>query len=888
MIGKNFGHYRIVEQIGAGGMGVVYRATDTRLGRDVALKVLPDACSHDPDRMARFEREARLLASLNHPGIASMYGLEESGEACAIAMELVDGPTLADRLRAGAVPLEEALPVAAQIAEALEAAHEKGIIHRDLKPANVKVTPDDRVKLLDFGLAKALCESAGAGDLAASPTISEIASRTGVILGTAAYMSPEQARGKPLDRRTDVWSYGCVLYEMLTGKTTFGGETVSDTMVRILEREPDWQALPARTPPEVRRVLRRCLMKDPRRRLRDMGDARSEIEEALAAPVSGSLEAAPAPVVTRPVWWRSPMPWLFMLVAAVAAGFVVWNLKQEPSPAPGPVMRFGIALPRSEQLAGTDFPSVALSPRGAHIAYIATRGSVSQLFLRSMNSTEAQPVEGAEQALCPFFSPDGQWVGFFMGGKLMKVSVNGGAPVALCNAPTGFGAVWGPDNMITFAPTAGSGLSQVSADGGALRQVTTLDSKSGEFSHRWPELLPDGKTVLFCIGTAGSWDEAQIVAQALDSGKRYPLVSGGVSPHYVPPGYLVYTHAGTLMAAPFDAAQRKVTGPAVEVMQNIWETADGAAQLSISPLGHLVYAPGGLPGSKHALVWVSRKGAVEPLAAPPDAYAGPRLSPDGRRLAVTITQNSDNIWIYDIPTGKFTQLTFEGDNSMPVWTPDGAHLTFTSNRTGPMNLFWKRPEGGADERLATSESMQAAHTWSRDGNVLVFVENRPATGRDIWMLPSDGTPKPVLQSLSNEDGPALSPDARWLAYVSDESGSDEVYIVSFPGSQGKRQISAGGGDEPLWNHEGNEIFYRNGDRMMAVRVATTPSFKAGAPQLLFEGTYDKGGFSRPDYDVTADGMRFLMIRAGDTEAAPPGFQFVLSWSEELKRRIPRQ
>jgi eukaryotic-like serine/threonine-protein kinase len=892
MIGQSIAHYRILEKLGAGGMGVVYRAEDTKLGRNVALKVLPDAFAHDADRMARFEREAHLLASLNHPNIAAIYGLEESDGVRAIAMELVEGPSLADSLRGGPFPLQEALSIVKQVAEALEAAHEKGVIHRDLKPANVKVTSDGKVKVLDFGLAKALVESSGAADPSASPTISEIVSKTGVILGTAAYMSPEQARGKPLDKRTDIWSFGCLLFELLTGNIAFRGETVSDTIAQILGREPDWPTLPAHTPPAVRRLLTRCLQKDRQRRLRDIADARLELDEILAAPASGTLESAPGAMVAPLAWWKNSTLWLSVLICAVVVGLGVWTLKPSAPATHGPVLRFAITLPPTEQLRELDFPSVALDPTGTHLAFVASRGGTSQLFLRRMDSLQDEPVAGTERALSPFFSPDGQWVGFFASGKLMKVSIGGGAPLILCDAPIGFGAVWGSDDNITFAPTGSSGLLQVSTTGGASREVTKLDTKKGEFSHRWPDLLPDGKTLLFTAGAGGSWDEAQIVAQSLNSGEPHVLIAGGTYPRYIPTGHIVYVRSGSLMAVPFDAARLKVTGPPTVVLPKIWESIDGAAQLSVSPLGYLVFVPGGPPGGERSLLWVDRNGVAEPLAAPARAYSDPRLSSDGRRLAVTVTDKSDNVWIYDITTNALTQLTFEGNNSMPVWTPDGARLTFSASREGALNLFRKQADGGGtNERLTTSEHPQAAHAWSPDGRELVYVEYSPATGRDIWVLSlSDLKSQPILQSAANESGPALSHDGHWLAYVSDESGRNEVYIRPFPsapGSSVKWQVSVDGGTEPLWRRDAGEIFFRSGNKMMAAKIRTSPAFKSSAPQLLFEGDFDKGTASRPAYDVSADGRRFLMTKASNKGAAPAGFEIVLEWFDVLKRQVAK-
>lgn len=888
MAGRTVAHYRIVEKIGAGGMGVVYRAQDTKLAREVAIKVLPEVFAQDPERLERFQREAQLLASLDHPNIAAIHGLEESGDLHYLVLELVPGGTLAEQLALGPMDVAASLRICVQIAEALEAAHQNGVIHRDIKPANIKVTPENKVKVLDFGLAKAFASEGLSPDFSTLSRVAATATQEGVIRGTPSYMSPEQARGKTVDKRTDIWAFGCVMYELLTGRRAFPGQTISDTIAGILNEVPDWRALPEATPAGIRCLLRRCLEKDSRRRLHDIGDARIEIEDAIASPL---------PVAGKKTTWTTlrdhpiRLSLAVMMVCALAISFFVWKLQPTSLPSHGPVMRFTVTLPSTERLTGMDFPSIAISPAGSHLAYVASRGGTSQLFLRRMDSLQSEPISGTEQALGPFFSPDGHWIGFFAGGKLMKVSIQGGAPASLCYAPIGFGAVWGRDDTITFAPTGGSGLLQVPSGGGTPRAVTRLNSEKGEISHRWPDLLPDGKTVLFTVGALGSWDDAQIVAQSLQTGERHILIVGGTSPHYVPTGNLIYVRGGTLLAVPFDVAQSKVTGPPVAVLPRVWESVDGAAQLSTSPLGHLVYVPGGPPGSMHTLVWVSRKNDVEPLAAPPDAYSDPRLAPDGRRLAVTITRTSENVWIYDIPTGNFTQLTFDGNNSMPVWMPpDGARLAFASNRTGPLNLFWRRTdEGGSDERLTTSELLQVPCSWLPGGRGLVFVENSPTTGRDIRMLSMDGdlSIRPVLQSPSNETGPALSPDGRWLAYVSDESGRNEVYVSSFPGAQGKWQVSVDGGTEPLWSHDGSEIFYRIGNHLMAARITTTPSFKRNTPQSLFEGAYDRGKASRPAYDVSADGARFLFVRSGDKESAPIELEVILEWFQELKHRVSR-
>jgi serine/threonine-protein kinase len=889
MVGTTLGHYRILEQIGAGGMGVVYRATDTQLGRDVALKVLPDRFASDAGRMTRFSREARLLASLNHPGIATVYGLAESGDVRAIAMELVEGRTLADRLHDGPMPLDEALPIATQIAEALEAAHERGIIHRDLKPANVKVTADGIVKVLDFGLAKALVGPASASEMAESPTISAVGSEIGVILGTAAYMSPEQARGKPLDRRTDIWSFGCVLYEMLTAKSVFGDATVSDMIARILEREPDWPALPEETPPAVRHVLRRCLQKDARQRLRDIADARLELEETITSGLSGVQDAAAPAVGSRPWWRRWATPGIGLVIGAAGVSAALWTLTRTSPAADGPMMRFSLSLPPNEQLGGLDFPSVALSPTGEHLVYVGSRGSTSRLLRHRMDSFQDEPMAGTERAIDPFFSPDGKWVGFFADGKLKKAPIDGGAPVELCDAPIGFGAVWGKDGLITFAPTGGSGLMQVPAAGGVSREVTKLNTEKGEFSHRWPEVLPDEDTLLFAAST-GNWDDAQIVMQSLKSGARQNLIAG-TFPRYIPTtGHLIFARRGSLWAAPLDVANQRVGTP-TEVLKKVWVAVDGAAQFSLSSLGHIVYVEGSPSGGERTLVWVDRRnGATEPLAAEARNYSEPRLSPDGTRLAVTITQESDSIWTFDIPTSKSNQLTLEGSNSLPVWTSEGARIAFASTKAGALNLFWRPADGtGTDERLVPSANPQAPHAWSAATRSLFFVESSPSTGRDIWVVSTDGDRKAraILESPSNETGPAVSRDGRWLAYVSDKSGRDEVYVISLTGGPGARpaQVSTDGGTEPFWSPAGNEIFYRIEDKMMASSYKAAPAFQAGPPQQLFDGSYQQGRDARPAYD-TADGRRFLMIRTDDGNSSPTEFQIVLEWFAELKRRVP--
>ena len=880
--GTRLSSYEVVVQIGAGGMGEVYRAHDTKLARDVAIKVLPANFVNDPERLARFQREARMLAALNHANIATIYGLEQFGGVACLVMELVPGETLAERVKAGPLPIEEALKIAAQIAEALEAAHEKSIIHRDLKPANVKVTPEGKVKVLDFGLAKAFEGDATDEDIGNSPTLSRAATLQGVILGTAAYMSPEQARGKTCDKRTDIWAFGCVLYELLTGKQAFHAETTTEILAAVLREEPDWRALSASTPVKIRELLRRCLQKDRALRMQAAGDVRIEIHEAL----TGSPNAEPAVSMksSRASGWRVTAFGLGAILLAAIASLAVWNLK--PSP-PQPVMRTVITLPPGRVLSGfsgfDSAPIVAISPDGTRLAYVATQGGIQRLYLRMMDGLEAQAIPDTDGASSPFFSPDSQWLGFLAGGKLKKVSVNGGGAQTLSASPFSGGASWDTRGAIILGGV-GIGLRLVPDSGGAFQPLTQL--KSGDSNNRWPEALPGGNAVLFVAGSNAS---SMVSVQSLLSGQRRDLVQGATFPRYAPSGHLIYARGGSLMAAAFDLKRLEVQGAAVPVVDNVMESATQAAQYTLSNTGVLVYVSGGVLGAQRRFVWVDRNGAEQSLAAPANTYESPRLSPDGQRIAVA---TEGQIWLYSLSRETLTRFTFEGNiNSRPVWTPDGKRIAFYSNKEGALNIFWQLADGsGGLDRLTTSEFTSVPGSWSPDGQTLSFHDANSKTGNDIWMLQlSDRKAQPFLRTQFNEANPRFSPDGRWIAYISDESGRSEVYVQPYPGPGGKWQVSRDGGTEPVWNRNGRELFYRSGNKLMAVEITTQPNFELGNPRMLFEGPYALAAVPVSNYDVSPDGQRFLMLKPSEQEqaqSAPTQINVVTNWFEELKRRVP--
>jgi Tol biopolymer transport system component len=876
----------------------VYRACDTNLHRDIALKVLPEIFAFDPDRLARFRREAQVLATLNHPNIAAIYGFEESNGSHALALELVDGPTLADRIALGPVPLDEAWPIARQIAQALEAAHDKGIIHRDLKPANIKFTGNGSVKVLDFGLAK-VWDGAPHFDLSASPTLTAIDMSERTIMGTPAYMSPEQARGKPLDTRTDVWSFGCVLHEMLTGRALFAGDTISDTIAAVLQHQPDPTSLPRGTPMAVRKLLERCLEKDREKRLESAAAARLGIDEAIVAPMETREFSAARPRRIS----RSAMG--AIAGGAAGAAFVVWAVMR-PAPLAAPILpsRFAIVPPPAQPL-NVSGPSrdLALSPDGRHLVYRfgGTTTAGSPLMVRAIDQLDARPVANVGGAYAPFFSPDSRWIAFFENTELKKVSIAGGVKITLCKvAGAPLGAIWTEDNTITFATsTPGTGLWRVSADGGDPSVLTTPDAANHETNHAFPSMLPGARGVLFTVAT-GSGEIAQVAVLDLKTGRIKTVVRDAADAQYVDGGHLVFAAGGTLRTVRFDAVRLEVVGDPVTVVERVMSKPSGAANYAVSSGGTLVYVPGGPHNQTplRSLVWVDRKGHEEPIGAPPRVYGPPRISPDGTRVAIGIADPADNteIWIWNLQTETLRRLTFSnGMDGLPVWTPDSRRIIFMSDRTGVLNLYGQAADGtGTIERLTTSTSPQWPSSITPDGMWLAGFRLLPRNKwSDIVFFPlmraADGAAYERVRGAQLKGGFAeFSPNGRYLAYTSEEGGQPDVYVRPFPELDRRAwRISMAGGTRPVWARSGRELFYRdasNALRVVAVRTSDG-TFTAGEPARMAGAQYIEPNPAR-HYDVSLDGERFVMIKeaAADPNETPAAMVVVQHWFADLAQR----
>ncbi len=896
--GTRLGSYEVLAQIGAGGMGEVYQAHDTRLGRDVAIKVLPEAFAHDPERLSRFQREAKMLAALNHPNIATIYGLEQSGGTSYLVMELVSGETLQDRVkRDGAVPIEEALAIAKQIAEALEGAHEKGIIHRDLKPANVKATPEGKVKVLDFGLAKAFAGDAANEDIGNSPTLSHAATMQGVILGTAAYMSPEQARGKVVDKRTDIWAFGCVLFELMTGHRIFAGEDVSETLAFVLTKEPEWSRLPSATPPAIRTLIQRCLRKDRRQRVPDAAAIRIEIDDALSGTATAEPVALQGKSRERVAWAIAAV--FILTTITFAIGFVL------RTPKPPPQMRLSAEIGADASLFTAYGTSVILSADGTRLAFVAAGADQRRrIYVRSLDQSQATALSGTENAIDPFFSPDSQWLGFFADGKLKKISMQGGAAVTLCDAPNDRGGSWGEDGNIIFTPDTQAGLFKVSSAGGTPQPLTTLKKQAGEGTQRWAQVLPGSTAVLFTTSKNPNYDDADIVVYSMSSRKQKIVQRGGFYGRYLPSGHMVYMHEGTLFAVPFDLKRLDVTGQPAPILEGVVTNPYGGAQFSFSETGNVAYLAGGRTGETVSVYWMDQEGKFTPLRETPGNYRNPAFSPDGKRLALDISDGRKrDVWVYEWERDALTRLTFAGENNIiPVWTPDGQRIAYSSlEKGGTYNIWWIRSDGSGDaQRLTESKYAQNVGPWRPDGKVLAFQQRNPETGYDnIMTLPilgdeksgwKPGEPKPLVQSAFIELQPAFSPDGRWLAYVSNESGNFEVYVRPLPGPGGKWQVSTEGGGHPKWSHNGKELFYRTIDnKIMAVTyTASGDSFRADKPQLWSPGQFTNVGAGSSNFDLHPDGKRFAVLKAPGTgqTAGVNKVSFVFNFFDEIRRKVP--
>jgi Tol biopolymer transport system component len=873
--GTRLGPYEIGSAIGAGGMGEVYRATDSHLKRSVAIKVLPAAVAGDADRLARFQREAEVLAALNHPNIAAIYGIvdlqpEGGSHTRALVMELVEGDDLSALIARGPVALPDALPIAKQIADALEVAHEQGIVHRDLKPANIKVKADGTVKVLDFGLAKAM-DSAGVLSSAEgmnSPTFTVHATQLGVILGTAAYMAPEQARGKVVDKRADIWAFGVVVYEMLTGQRAFKGDDISETLASVLKDTPSLDALPATTPLALRRLVGRCLQRDVKLRLRDIGEARIALESGIdSEPVASRRPASRRPLV--------PAMAAVTVAALIVAGFAVWT---RPAAVQPPAVRFTIPLPSGEEI--TSYP--AITRDGRTVAYVAERGaSDARLYLRDLNAFEPREVPGSSGARQPFFSPDGKWIAFFAQGQLLKAEVSGGTPVRVTEAAYPFGGTWNDDDTIVYAASLGSGLQRVRASGGNPEQLTKPDGAAQGYAHVFPQALPGGRSLLFTM-----WGQTQGgKVLSLDSGQSdlvLPAQSFNAATFQSTGGsrgrLLISDPSAAVRAAPFDAAHPARTSADTSVLAdvNFEVETESRSWLAVSASGTAVYAPG---NPAHAsLAWVDRAGGVTPVGAGQDLYREAILSPDGLKTAVRLGLD---IWIHDLQRGTRSRLTSgTGSNILPVWSRDGERIVFASNRGGDWDIYAQPADTARPAELLLKRARDQFPLAVMADGTLLYTEIDPKNGRDLWTLSPDGRPSPLRVTPANETNGQFSPGPeggpRWLAYSSDETGRNEIYVQSYPSGANRIPVSTSGGMLPMWSPDGKELFYVTGEALVAVPMRPDGSF--GEPRRLFDRSTMLLDHRFHSYAVSPDGKRFLMIRR-DPASVPRQLNVILNWTD---------
>jgi eukaryotic-like serine/threonine-protein kinase len=953
-VGTQLGPYEILGPLGVGGMGEVYRARDSKLGREVALKVLPAAFASDAERMARFKREAQVLASLNHPNIAAVYGMEDgtistdksaavhldpnsssraplvTGTPPALVMELVEGPTLAERLRQRRIELEDSLPIARQIAEALEAAHDGGIIHRDLKPANIKIRPDGVVKILDFGLAKAIQGDPASSDLQNSPTITYMSTMAGTILGTAAYMSPEQAKGKPLDRRADVWSFGCVLFEMLSGKQAFTGETSSDVLADVIRGEPRWQELPESTPTRLTDLIRRCLQKDTKQRLQAIGEARIAIEQTLAevtvaanspdgtiSPVASGVHpqpnasavAASASNISGPAFTAATaaaaaavqptpaarssniLPWV---LAAIFAGLAAWlgftEITQLKHPASAIVTQLLPPDGETFALTGNYAGPPQLSPDGRYLAFVSSnQEGLRRLWIRALGDPKPQLIANSDGATEPFWSPDSRSVGYFAGGKMHRVDIAGGSPRLITDASNGRGASWSPNGTILYGPNPSLGLWTVADSGGVGVPFSKVDPAVHSPNRRWPQILPDGSHFICFARSDVSTSESGVFAGSLGGGPLKLVIHSDSSAIYAPPGYLLFVQGGVLVAQKFDTRTLSVSGEPLPLAQHAEVNAIiYRGIVTASDTGLLVFGTGSGAQGTYTMNWMDRTGKILGTIGDPAEYSDPRISHDGTKLAVSIDtgEGGNNIWVIDLIHGARNRVTFgNGINGGAAWSPDDKSLTFSSGRGGMYQLYQQPADGsGEAKRLTDSAMPEVSGSWSRDGKILAYTVPSGTEGKSqIWLLPAGGKPAAFIHGNFDVLNPVISPDSKWLAFSSNETGHDEIYVVPLAGGPGKWQISSGGGIEPRWSAKGDEISYMStaGDLMLASLKPTANSIAVGNVSKLFH-IGETSALNIFRYDLAPDGQRFLVMSVG-APAQPEPLTVVTNWQALLPK-----
>lgn len=877
--GARLGPYEIVAPIGAGGMGEVYRALDPRIGREVAIKVLPSAFAENADRLARFEQEARAAGMLNHPGILSVYDVGHEKSAFYLVSELLEGQTLREKL-GSPLPQRKVIEYALQIAKGLAAAHDKGIIHRDLKPENLFVTNDGRVKILDFGLAKLTQTEAATSQVSRLETGAPL-SVAGMVLGTVGYMSPEQVRGKPSDARSDIFSFGVILYEMISGKRAFHGETAADTMSAIMGKEPP-QVLDTNPgfSPAVARIVEHCMEKDPAQRFQSMHDVAFYLETISGVSTTSITAPAVAPARSGV---KGLLPWMVAALMTVIAAVGWFSAERNGTPQPEKaVMRLVIPLEAEQRTVFDAYGSVAVSPDGRTIVYTGVEKQQLRLYLRDMDAFESRVIPGTEGGRAPFFSPDGKWLAFFTPHDLKKVLLSGGSPVTLCRVAKSRGGSWGDDGTIVFTPFYYAGLSRIPVNGGTPQPVTEVDKSQGERNHRWPFVLPGGKAALFTIGVGGRWSEARIGAVRLDTGERKVVLQGGFGARYLPTGHMIFGRGDDLYVIGFDPEKLETYGDPVQLVSGVGNSSAGSLEYAFSQSGTLVTLPPGITFDEGGSpVLLNRKGERLPLAHgafDSVVLKDPKISPDNNRLA---GDHDFEVWIYDLQRGTATRLTSGPRTAWPNWTPDGRKVAYNSERLGSWNPFWRSADGSDQEQpVLTSEFILNPTGWSPDGRSLLLYKDSPQTDSDVAVFDTgDGKVRELVATPASELDAMFSPDGKWIVYRSDESGRFEIYVRSFGGPEGRWQVSTNGGTNPMWKQP-NELLYMEGDKVMRVSIQTEPSFSAGTPELLFEGRYFQ-------MDATSDHQHFIAtmpVEKGNQDH----LNVVVNWFEEVRRRAPHR